>query len=63
MPFKMHKLYIFQMPFKMSKSIYFPEKQIIKKICVPTLPKIFRPVTQNTLFLFLFGLSIEFSLK
>ena len=26
-----------------------------KKICVPTLPKMFRPVTRNTL-IFLFGL-------
>ena len=41
-----------EMPFKMHKIIIiFPEK----KICVPTLPKIFRPVTRNTL-IFLFGL-------
>ena len=26
---------------------------MIKKICVPTLPKIFRPVTQNTLIFYL----------
>ena len=38
MPFKMHKI---------KKKI--PEKKKIKKICVPTLPKIFRPVTRNTL--------------
>ena len=36
----------------MHKIIFFLEK----KICVPTLPKIFRPVTQNTL-ISLFGLS------
>ena len=35
-------------PFKMHKIIFFPEK-IITKICVFTLPKIFRPVTLNTL--------------
>ena len=28
----------------------------MKKKYVPTLPKIFRPVTQNTLIIFLFGL-------
>ena len=32
------------------KLISFQKK--VKKICVPTLPKIFRPVTRNTLFLF-----------
>ena len=37
------------MPFKMHKIILFPEKNI-KRICVPTLPKMFRPVTRNTLF-------------
>ena len=36
----------------MHKIIYFFQK----KICVPTLPKIFRPVTPNT-HTFLFGLS------
>ena len=45
-----------EMPFKMHKIIFFSRKKIIKKICVPTLPKIFRPVTRNTLFL-LFGLN------
>ena len=34
--------------------IFFQEK-ILEKICVPALPKIFRPVTRNTL-TFLFGL-------
>ena len=32
----------------MHKTIFFPEK---KNVCVPTLPKIFRPVTRNTLIL------------
>ena len=41
------------MPF--NKIIYFFQKKNNKKKCVPTLPKIFRPVTQNTL-IFLFGL-------
>ena len=36
------------MPFKMHKIIFFQEKKI-KTICVPTLPKMFRPVTRNTL--------------
>ena len=41
---------------EMQKILFFPEKKIIKKkTCVPTQPKIFRPVTQNTL-IFLFGL-------
>ena len=35
---------------KMHKIIFFSRK----KICLPTLPKIFRPVTRNTL-IFLFG--------
>ena len=39
-----------EMPFKMHKIIFFPEKKVIKKnICVPTLPKLFRPVTWKTL--------------
>ena len=40
--------------------IFFPEEKIIiiKYVCLlPTLPKIFRPVTRNTL-IFLFGLLI-----
>ena len=45
------------MPFKMHKIIFFQEKKYLKKICMPTLPKIFRHVTQNTL-IHLFGLSI-----
>ena len=43
------------MPFKMHKISFFYRKKMIEKKCVPTLPKIFRPVTQNTYFLF--GLS------
>ena len=42
--------------FQNAKKLYFfQNKKIIKKIydCVPTLPKVFRPVTQNT-FIFLF---------
>ena len=50
------------MHFEMHKIIHFFQiKQIIKKeICVPTLglPKMFRPVTRNTL-LILFGLGAE----
>ena len=44
-----------KMPFKMHKIIFFPEKKIMKKKCVPTLPKIFRPINGNTL-IFIFGL-------
>ena len=40
------------MPFKMHKMIYFSRK----KIYMPTLPKIFRHITRNTL-IFLFGFS------
>ena len=44
------------LPFQMHKIIIFQEKKIIEiKICMPTLPKVFRPVTRNTL-IFLFGL-------
>ena len=39
---------------------FFPEKKIIEKNCVPTLPKIFRPVTLNTLIFYL-ALSINFN--
>ena len=35
-----------EMPFKMYVIIFFFEKK--KKICMPTLPKFFRPVTGNT---------------
>ena len=42
--------------------ILFPEKKIIKKMCVPTLPKIFKPVTRNTL-IFLFGLMVKIQKK
>ena len=38
------------MPFKMREIYFFPE---IKEICVPTLPKVFRPVTLNTLIFYL----------
>ena len=41
--------------FKMHKKNFFPEKKLLKKICVPSLPKIFRPVTRypkHTYFLF-----------
>ena len=52
------------MPFKMHKIIFFPEKKIIMKKQVPTLPKFFRHVTLNTL-IFLFGLidSVKVALK
>ena len=41
-----------EMPFKMHKSIFFPEKKI-KKICVLALTKIFRHITRNTLIFYL----------
>ena len=45
-----------EMPFKMHKIIFFFQiKKIVKKLCVPTLPKIFKPFTRNTL-IFLIGL-------
>ena len=44
----------FEMPFKMHKIIFFSRKKNEKK-CVPNLPQISRPVTQNTPIL-LFGL-------
>ena len=52
------------MPFKMHKIIFFfkKKKNNQKIICVPTLPKIFRPVTQNTL-IFIFGLTSSCSYK
>ena len=50
-----------KMPFKMHKIIYLSQKKIIKKICVSTLPKIFRPLTRNTLII-LFGLKMRNSL-
>ena len=37
---------------------HFSGKNIIKEICVPTLPKIFRPVTLNTL-ISLFDLRVK----
>ena len=39
-----------KMPFKMHKIIFSRKKIKWKIICVPTLPKIFRPVTQNSYF-------------
>ena len=42
--------------FQNALNYIFSRKKILKKIFVPTLPKIFRPVTQNT-FIFLFGLT------
>ena len=44
-----------KMPVKMYKK-NSRKKNAEKKICVPTLPKMFRPVTQNT-HIFLFGLT------
>ena len=41
------------MPFKMHKNIFFPEKDNDKIIYVPTLPKIIRPVTRDTLIFFI----------
>ena len=49
------RLMAFQNAFKMHKLIFCSRKKIIKKICVPTLPKIVRPVTKTHLF-FSFGL-------
>ena len=51
------------MPFKMHKIIFFSRKISLKKtkkkqVCVPTLPKIFRPVAQNTLIFFYLALVI-----
>ena len=37
------------MPFKMHKIIFFQKKSM----CVPTLPKISRPVTRNTIMFYL----------
>ena len=37
--------------FQNSLNYFFPEKILKKTICLPTLPKIFRPVTQNTFFM------------
>ena len=49
-------------PFKMHKILFFSRKKRIKKICVPTLPKIFSPVTLITL-IFLFGLTENSAIK
>ena len=40
------------MPFKMHKIIIFPEKKR-KRLCVPTLPKIFGTVTRYALIIFI----------
>ena len=42
MPFKMHKIIIF-----------LQKKNNSEKACVPTLPKIFGPIIQNTLIFYL----------
>ena len=43
-----------QMPFKMNKIIFISRRRkIFEKMCVPTLPKIFRPVARNTLIFFI----------
>ena len=42
-----------KMPFKMHKIMFFPENKNNFKKFVPTLPKIFRPVTRNTFFYYL----------
>ena len=47
-----------EMPFKMHKMIFISRKKNKKK-CVPTLPKMFRPVTRNPLFV-LFDFSTDF---
>ena len=49
----------FQMPFKMHKIINFFEKKKVIKKCVPNLPKMFQPVTQNTLIFFYLALFIN----
>ena len=41
-----------KMPFKMLKIVFYSRKKD-KKMCVPTLPKIFRPVTPNKLIFFI----------
>ena len=46
-----------ELPFKMHEIIFFCWKNIIRKIYMPTLPKIFRPVIRNTLIFFLLGLT------
>ena len=48
-----------EMRFKMHKIIFFfPKKKISKKKYEPTLPKIVRPITLNTL-IFLFGQTVS----
>ena len=57
---KPEKIYIIlcilegKMPFKMHKIVFFPEKS------VPTLSKIFRPVTRNTLIFFIWPYIVIF---
>ena len=48
------------MPFKRHKILFFSRKKNnLKKICLPSLPKMFRSVTGSTL-IFLFGLIIVY---
>ena len=49
-----------RMPFKIHKIIFFPEKKNIKKMCVPTQPKISDPLSETHLF---FYLALMFFLK
>ena len=35
--------------FQNAYDFFFQKKKTIKKICVPSLPKMFRPITRNTL--------------
>ena len=37
----------------MHKIIFFQKKNNLKKTCLPTLPKIFRPITRNTFISFI----------
>ena len=62
MPFKTHIIIFFPENLKkiaellrnmsgLHKTIFCSRKKNKKKICLPTLPKIFRPVTRNTIIL------------
>ena len=50
-----------EMPFKMYKIIIF--SRFFLKICMPSLPKIFRPVTRNTHIFYSFFLQKESPLR
>ena len=50
MPFKMHKIIFFS---RKKNIIFFSRNKNNKKMCVPTLPKILRPVTRNTFIFFI----------